>query len=188
MTTPNKGVSMKIFKILALIAMFMGVSVYASDASVKLDRDAEYAVKQFYKKVNGGNKFLSQAKGYLVFPSVTKAGFVVGGSYGEGVLRVQGQTKSYYSVTSGSIGFQAGAQQYSMIIAFLTDASLRNFMKSDGWEAGMDGSLVISDKGFNKDISSISYEKPIIVFAYGTKGLMGGISVKGNKFKRIIPQ
>ena len=82
---------------------------------------------------------------------------MVGGSYGEGVLRVNGQTQHYYSVTSASLGFQWGAQQHAMIIVFLSDTSLRNFIASNGWEAGVE------------------------------KGLMGGISLEGNKFQRIVP-
>ena len=45
-----------------------------------------------------------KAEGILVFPSVTKAGLVVGGEYGEGALRIRNQTVGYYSATAGSIG------------------------------------------------------------------------------------
>ena len=42
----------------------------------------------------------------------------------EGALRINGHTKHYYDMTAASIGFQAGAQEYSMLIAYLSDAAL----------------------------------------------------------------
>ena len=63
----------------------------------------------------------------LFFLMLNEAGFFIGGKYGEGVLRVNGVTKGYYSITSASLGLQMGAQQYSLIIAFTTDQALNNF-------------------------------------------------------------
>lgn len=175
--------------LLALLLVFtFHTSLFADAASQKLEKSSNQAVAKFVKQFKGAEAFINNASGYLVFPKITKAGFMVGGSYGEGVLRVNGQTKHYYSVTSASFGFQAGAQQHSMIIAFLSETSLRNFINSNGWEAGVDGTIAIADWGKSKDISSISYEKPIVAFIFGEKGLMGGISLEGNKFQRIIPQ
>ena len=57
----------------------------------------------------------------LVFPTVVKAGFGIGGEYGEGVLQIRGQTAGYYNIISGSIGFQLGAQARSVIIMFMTE-------------------------------------------------------------------
>ena len=179
----------KLRYLMLVAALFFGLSSFsmASAASQKLDKECNAAVAKFLKEVEGGQSFLNKVKGYLVFPKITKAGFMIGGSYGEGALRVDGQTKHYYSVTSASFGFQAGAQQHSMIIAFLSEASLNNFIKSNGWEAGIDGSIAVIDKGISKDITSISYEKPIVAFIYGEKGLMGSLSIEGNKFQKIVP-
>ena len=44
-------------------------------------------------------------------------------------------------MTSASIGYQIGVQEHSVLIAFISEASLNNFIKSDGWEAGVDGSI-----------------------------------------------
>ena len=153
-----------------------------------LNADVDTAIKKFEKEIIGGAKFLSKVKGYLVFPSVIKGGFIVGAEYGEGALRVDGVTKHFYSMTSASIGYQAGYQEHTVLIAFVSEASLNNFIKSNGWEAGVDGAITVADWGKSKDISSISYEKPIIAFIYGAEGLMAGVSVEGTKFQRIIPK
>ena len=172
---------------LALIAsLILLLSSYSmAEPATVIDAKANEALKQFYNEVKGGEEFLSTVKGYLVFPSVTKAGFVVGGKYGEGVLHIAGQTKGYYSIASGSIGFQMGLQQTSYVIAFVSQTALDNFMKSDGWEAGVDGAVTVAKWGAGKDISSISYENPIYVFVYGAKGLMYNLNIEGTKFTKI---
>jgi len=153
-----------------------------------LEEEANMALAQFYHDVKGSKTFLSKVEGYLVFPNILKAGFIIGGEYGEGVLRVRGETKHYYSLISGSIGFQAGLQQTAMIIAFISKDSLLNFVRSDGWEAGVDGSIAIAQWGAGVDIGSISFEKPIVAFIFNSKGLMGSLSIEGTKFTRINPQ
>ena len=172
---------------LALIAsLVLLLSSYsmAEPASV-IEAKANEALKQFAKEVKGSEEFLSKTKGYLVFPSVVKAGFVVGGEYGEGVLRVNGETKGYYSIASASVGFQLGLQKTSYVIAFGSQAALDNFIKSDGWEAGVDGSITVAEWGKGKDIGSISFEKPIYAFVFGAKGLMYNLSLEGTKFTKI---
>ena len=171
-----------------LVLISLTFTQFASAKSAtQINSEVDAAIKKFEKEVMGGSKFLSKVKGYLVFPSVIKGGFIVGAEYGEGALRINGVTRHYYSMTSASIGYQAGVQEHSVLIAFLSEASLRNFIKSNGWEAGVDGSITVSDWGKNKDISSISYEKPIVAFIYGAEGLMLGVSIEGTKFQRILP-
>jgi len=175
-------------KLLVLISLIFTQHALADQKAAELDKKVDLAIKKFETQVEGGAKFLSKVKGYLVIPSVIKAGFIIGGEYGTGSLRINGVTKHYYSLTSASVGYQIGAQEHSVLIAFLSEASLNNFMSSNGWEAGVDGSVAVADWGKTGDISSISYEKPIVAFMYGTKGLMAGATIKGTKFKRIIPQ
>ncbi len=179
--------NLKTTLILILISILFTQSTYAKPIQ-ELEGDVDFAIKEFERKVNGAGDFLAKAKGYLVIPTVIKGGFILGGEYGEGALRIDGETKHYYSMTSASIGYQAGVQIYSIIIVFSSEASLYNFIQSDGWEAGVDGSIAVSNWGASKDITSISYEKPIVAFIYGQKGFMASASVEGTKFQRIIPQ
>ncbi|RRS30688.1 MAG: hypothetical protein P794_05795 [Epsilonproteobacteria bacterium (ex Lamellibrachia satsuma)] len=173
--------------LITALVLLLGSYSMAEPASV-IEAKANEAVKQFTKHVKGGEEFLSKVEGYLVFPSVIKGGFVVGGEYGEGVLRIKGETKHYYRITSGSVGFQMGLQKTSYLIAFVSKSALDNFIKSDGWEGGVDGAVTFVKWGIGKDISSISYEKPIYGFVFGSKGLMYNLTLEGTKFTRIIPQ
>lgn len=171
---------------LGILFILLFTQFTVAQTAQELDAKVDSAIVKFKQEVPGGTNFLPKVKGYLVFPSVIKAGLIVGGKYGEGALRINGKTQHYYDMTSASIGLQAGAQEYSMLIAFLSEESLNNFINSNGWEAGVDGTITISDWGKSKDISSMSFEKPIIAFIYGEKGYMASISIAGTKFRRIV--
>jgi lipid-binding SYLF domain-containing protein len=77
-------------------------------------------LERFYYQVPGAQGLAARAAGVLVFPTVIKAGFGVGGEYGEGAMQVGGRTVAFYNVLSASIGFQVGAQARSVIIIFMT--------------------------------------------------------------------
>ena len=170
-----------------MLVLSFVTGLYADPAKV-LEAKADVAVEQFVKKVKGADTFLKRVKGYLVFPDVYKAGFVVGGEYGEGVLRVGGKTVGYYSMTTASVGFQIGAQKSTYLFAFADQFALDQFMKGNGWQAGVDGSIAVAKWGQGVDISTISFEKPIYAFVFNNKGLMANINLEGTKFTRIIPQ
>ena len=81
------------------------------------------------------------------FVKITKAGFIFGGSYGEGVLKIGGAPVDFYSVASASYGYQIGALQYSHVIFFMTEDALKTFRITDGWEIGADAEVFFRKKG-----------------------------------------
>jgi len=172
--------------VLGLITQFMfSMSVQAA-SKVEIDLYVEDAMKQFQKHTSAGTKLASQAKGILIFPKVYKIGVVIGGEYGEGVLKVGGATVNYYSVASASIGFQLGAQMRSQVILFMTDEALQKFRDSQGWEAGLDGSVAIATIGVGDTIDTNTAQQSIIGFIFSNKGLMFNLSLEGSKFTPII--
>ncbi|MDQ7086244.1 MAG: YSC84-related protein [Sulfurovum sp.] len=171
-----------------IIAVLLFVSTMSFGASkAVLDAQIKEALIAFEEEIPGGNTFIANAKGYMIFPQVIKAGFVIGGEHGEGILIENNSSipKSYYSMTSASIGLQAGAQTTTYVIVFTTAQMLHSFKVSNGIEGSIDGSIAIAKWGKGKDISSLSFEKPIIVFAFSQKGLMYNLNVKGTKFTKI---
>jgi lipid-binding SYLF domain-containing protein len=120
-----------------------------------------------------------------VFPSVVKAGIGIGGEYGEGALIIKGKTAAYYNVASASIGLQLGAQARSQIILFMNDKVLSKFRSSDGWEAGVDGSVALATLGAGGAISTETAKKPIIGFIFSDKGLMYNLTFEGSKITQI---
>ena len=88
-----------------------------AEAAPVIDAKVDVALKQFKKK-KGAAEFVKKAYAVLVFPSVVKGGFGIGGEYGEGAVRVDGNTTAYYKITSASFGFQLGVQKTSYVFAF----------------------------------------------------------------------
>lgn len=168
-------------------AAFLAVNVQAAtkgeiNASVKASKE------RFVKDVKGASEYLKIAKGVLVMPNITKAGFVVGGQYGTGALQVGGKTINYYSLAGASVGFQAGAEKYDMIILFITDESLNKFQASNGWEAGVDAEVTMIKVGADASLETLRSQSPVVGFVIDQKGLMGGVSIKGAKFSKTQPK
>ena len=153
----------------------------ASITEVKVDE----TIQVFKDDVKGADVFLAQASGYLVFPRVIKVGIGIGGETGEGALRVGGKTDGYYRTSSGSIGFQLGAQAKSIVIAFMTQDALDKFRNSTGWKAGVDGSVALIDIGIGKAIDTNNLKDPVIGFIFGSKGLMYNLTLEGSKFTKL---
>lgn len=175
---------MKLKLVLAAVALLLSTNTLAA-AAAEIDARANEAIKTFHEQIDGSEVFLSQAAGYLVFPRVVKVGIGVGAEHGEGVLRVGGKTVAYYSTTSGSIGFQLGAQAKSIVIAFMTRESLRKFRESSGWKVGVDGSVALIDLGGGKTIDTDNVRDPVVGFIYGSKGLMYNLTLEGSKFTKL---
>ncbi|MBT8083487.1 MAG: hypothetical protein KJP08_03290 [Gammaproteobacteria bacterium] len=178
---------MKFRKLSGLSLLLAAIIIAAGCATTgsSLDRDVDEALGVFRQQVDGSDVFLSQAAGYLVFPKVYKAGVGVGAETGEGVLRIGGSTVAYYRTTSGSVGFQLGAQAKSIVIAFMTREALDKFRNSEGWKVGVDGSVALIDIGAGKTIDSQNIVDPVVGFIFGSKGLMYNLTLEGTKFSRL---
>jgi lipid-binding SYLF domain-containing protein len=172
------------FTLLLCTGLFAAQPALAASKRV-LDVEVEEALERFYKEVGGAKKFASIAEGILVFPSVIKAGFGIGGEYGEGALLIKGKTVDYYSTAAASIGFQLGAQSKTVILVFTEKSALKKFRGSDGWEAGVDGSVALVDLGAGGTIDTSTIKDPIVAFVFGNKGLMYNLTLEGSKYSKL---
>jgi lipid-binding SYLF domain-containing protein len=181
----NKGNAGAWFISLLLVFGFaVSSSAYAKSAT-EIEIEVDETIKEFKQEIKGGGEFLKRASGVLVFPTVLKAGFVLGGEYGEGALRVGGKTVDYYSTAAGSLGFQIGAQSKSIVVVFMNSEALADFRKSEGWKAGVDGSVALIEWGVGEDINTIDVKDPIVGFVFSNKGLMFNLNLEGSKFTRL---
>ena len=180
--------SLKRVVIIALVTFCFAVFQIA-DADAATAREINVSVNatltNFLKDVKGAKEYLNAAKGVLVFPNVYKAGFGLGGEYGEGALRIGGKTVDYYSTVAGSFGFQLGAQKKTLILVFMQNDALNSFRKSNGWKAGVDGSVALITVGIGGAIDTTNIKDPIVAFAFDQKGLMYNLTIEGSKFTKI---
>jgi len=144
-------------------------------------------LSKLYQTAPASRELVARAKGVLVFPNVLEAGFVIGGEYGKGALRVNNRTEGYYSTTAGSVGFQAGAQSKAIVVLFMTQDSLDKFRNSDGWTVGADATVALANVGANGNIDSNTVQQPIVGFVMTNGGIMAGVSLQGAKISKINP-
>ncbi|HJV63262.1 MAG TPA: YSC84-related protein [Albitalea sp.] len=157
----------------------------AQDPSAKrrsIDADVESALARLYAQVPSARDLVGKAKGVLVMPSVISAGLGIGGSYGEGALRVGGGSAGYYKLASASVGLIAGAQSRAMFVLFMTQPALDRFRASSGWTAGVDASVAVATVGVNGQIDTKTLQQPVIGFVLTNVGLMANLSLEGARF------
>jgi lipid-binding SYLF domain-containing protein len=159
-------------------------AVQAATAA-EIRRDGTAALKKLAATTPKAKELADRAKGVLVFPSVVKAGFMVGGLFGEGVLFKEGKAVAYYNTVAASYGFQAGVQTYGYAMLLMNDAALQYLNKSDGWELGTGPSIVVVDQGAAGALSTSTARDDVYAFIFNQKGLMGGLGLQGTKITKI---
>lgn len=169
----------------ALVIAGLPLAASAKSAA-EIDAEVDAALGEFRETVKGSEGLLAKADGVLVFPSVIKAGIGIGGEYGEGALRVGGETVDYYSTAAASIGFQLGAQAKTVILVFLDPDALAKFRNSSGWEVGVDGSVALIEVGAGGAINTANIQSPIVGFVIGQKGLMYNLTLEGTKMTKVV--
>ncbi|MBT2324230.1 twin-arginine translocation pathway signal [Variovorax paradoxus] len=158
-------------------------SASASRASIEAQADA--ALSKLYNAVPGSREMVARSAGVVVFPSVIGASLGVGAEYGRGALRANGRTQAYYSMTAGSIGFQAGAQSRAVFYVFTTGEALNRFRSSKGWTAGVDATVAAATLGATGGIDSNTIRQPVVGFVLTNVGLEAGVALQGAKISEI---
>ena len=151
----------------------------------EIDSSVNATLNLFFREVWSSRELANKAFAILVFPTVIKAGFGIGGEYGEGALHIRGRTAGYFNIVSASFGFQLGAQARSVIIMFMTPEALAGFRRVEGFKVGVDGSVAIIVVGAGGSIDTDKVTSPVIGFILDPKGLMYNLTLEGSKITRI---
>jgi lipid-binding SYLF domain-containing protein len=176
----------KNIRALAIVA-FASVALFQNPvfAQSSIEDDATAALQTLYTDVPTAKVIGDKAKAILVFPSIVKAGFMVGAQYGEGVLFVNGKLVAHYNSAAASYGLQAGVQTFGYALFLMTDEALKYLDKSDGWEIGVGPSIVIVDIGKAKTLTTTTLKDDIYAFIFNQKGLMAGLGLQGSKITKL---
>ena len=127
-------------------------------------------------------KLLDKAEAIAVFPGVIKAGFIVGGRVGDGVIsrRVKGgwSAPAFFNLAGGSVGLQIGASKTDFVLLFMNDEALGGLLK-DKFEIGGEGSVAAGPVGRSASASTDALLKAGIISYSRSKGLFAGLEIKG---------
>ena len=176
--------------VLVFLAALLALSVPHPAAgqvatAAEIDRDVTAALNSLFASTPTAKELAAKAKGVVVFPSIMKAGFMVGGQYGEGALRRGSKTVGYYNTAAASYGLQAGAQVYGYALFFMTESAMQFLDKTDGWELGSAPSVVVLDQGAAGSLSTTTLQSDMYAFFFNQKGVMGGLGLQGSKITKI---
>ena len=157
----------------------LATSAWDKDESVEYDAKAKEALAAFRKEDPSIDSFIEQSVGYVVIPTVGKAGFGIGGARGKGVLYENGEVTAVVTLSQLSIGFQWGGQAYSEFLFFQDTPTLSNF-KQGNYELNAQASAVAVTAGASADAAFVN---GMAIFTQAKGGLMYEAAVGGQKFK-----
>ena len=186
---------MKTYRFFALLAAMTVALCFSSLAYA----DSYSNAINVFKKSPSVQPFFENAYGYALFPTIGKAGFVVGGAYGEGKVYIGGQVTGTSSIIKLSIGWQAGGQAFSEIIFFKDKRAYDEFTAGEfAFDAQASAVVVtagVQAQGGTKGVSAsatagpatgaqaeTSYTKGMAVFVHTRGGLMYEAAIGGQKF------
>ena len=179
----------------AIIIFFAASNSFAADATL----DSKLSeTETLFRNAGASSSMFANSYGYALFPTIGKAGFVVGIAGGKGVVFVGGQPVGDTTMSQVTLGFQAGGEAYSQII-FFEDARSHKEFAAGNFEFGATANAVVITAGANASggtsggslgvsggkndaTTAGSYHKGMAVFKIAKFGLMFEASIGGQKF------
>jgi lipid-binding SYLF domain-containing protein len=174
-----KNILTSILSLALVLASAMAFAGWDPDEAAEYDAKAQEAIAAFKEKDPTISRFFESSVGYVVIPTVGKAGFGIGGARGKGLLYENGAITAIVTLTQLSFGFQWGGQAYSEFLFFEDAATLTNF-KRGNYELGAQASAVAITAGASADAE---FNGGMAIFTQAKGGLMYEASVGGQKFK-----
>ncbi len=175
--------------VVSAVALLLFVPAVFADKSQEQQRLHESA--QVMRQIlnvpdNIPQNLLDKAKCVLVFPSVVKAAFLVGGSYGHGAMVCRTGADfngpwgppSMYSLEGGSFGFQIGGQATDLVLLVMNDSGVNSLLQSKV-KLGVGASIAAGPKGRSASASTDAYMRAEILSYSRARGVFAGISLKG---------
>ena len=148
------------------------------EASITVDR-----LREETKKSGELDNALRYAKGVLIVPSLYKAGFIIGGAYGDGVLLMRQPDgrfgdPAFYRMTGGSLGLQIGLQSSAVVFVIRTEKALTAILE-DEFKMGANAGIAVGSVGAGAEAATTTHVGNDIVAYSKAAGLFVGGSLEG---------
>ncbi len=168
-----------------ILAVSLVTNIYASAEEQKVKESIKTIKKMLTLPEKAIPPLLFQkAEAVAIIPSIYKAGFILGGRYGSGILVAKDESGRYTNpvfikLIGGSIGLQFGFSSSDIVLVFKTKRSIIG-LESSKFTLGVDASLAAGPTGREAGVGGdLFLESEVYVYAL-TKGLYAGLSVAGN--------
>jgi lipid-binding SYLF domain-containing protein len=168
---------------LASFVVALGVTAapaYAETDQQKLVDSADKTLANFMRdpEMTWLQQNIGRAKAVLIAPEIVKAGFIFGGSGGRAVLVANEGGKwrgpSFYTMATGSVGFQAGVSVSEMVTLVMTEKGLNSLMAAS-FKLGGDASVAAGPVGAGAKSDIVA---DLVAFTRA-KGIYGGLNLDG---------
>jgi lipid-binding SYLF domain-containing protein len=178
--------------LLAAVPLFAGVA--SASAQTKVDdrlKDSGRVLKEILDVPDSiPQELLDKADCVVVFPSVLKAAFIVGGSYGRGAMSCrQGQdfrgpwgAPSMMALEGGSFGFQIGGQATDFVLLVMNESGARGILASKV-KLGADASVAAGPVGRDASADTDATLRAEILSYSRARGLFAGVSLEGSTIR-----
>jgi len=171
--------------ILLATTLFVPAAKAQSDTQVVIDGARKTLADLRHDKAFGtAAHALHHARAVLIVPRLIKAGFMIGGEGGEGVLMVQARdatwsNPAFYGIGSASFGLQAGAEQSELVLLVMTQRGLDGLL-NDHFKVGAQGGITVATLGSGVEAAISGANPPDIMVWSSSTGLYGGLTIDGS--------
>jgi len=180
-------------KTIAILVWCLGLGLAFSPQALadKLKEDAEIIVnkariviEEVKNAPDSGAAYdlIRQSAGVAIIPDMFKGGFIVGGSYGKGVVVARKDGKwsgpSFVYIGAGSVGFQIGAQLTDLILVVIGQNTMDSFLRTN-FKLGADAAIAVGPLGAQATAATEILLKGGIYSYSRAKGLFAGVSLEG---------
>jgi len=177
---------MKKTVLIILLFSFCSISAQANEDNDQTLRDSLSVIDEIMNSPDEEipSELISQAKAILIFPTLVKAGFFVGGRYGNGVAsmrtKITGKFSppAFFTQAGLSFGFQVGAEAVDLILLVMTQRGLESLLK-DELTLGADAAVSAGPVGRHAEASTDIGMRGEIYSYSRSKGAFAGVSLKG---------
>ena len=176
-----------IFILAAAIILSTGLNAFAEEKAHerRIRMSAELIQKMTDQDDSGSMAdVIKSGKGVAIFPAVTKAGLVIGGQVGEGLVLLRNPNgtwsgPSFMGLSGASIGLQIGAQSVGLVLVITNEDGLRAFTGGNSFKLGADVAIAAGPLGRDASAATDSRAKASIYSYSMSKGLFAGLTLEG---------
>jgi len=165
----------------ALLSM-LAAGVGADSAST-IDADVDATLAELMDRAPNVAALVDKASGVLVFPDMVVMGFGEGGQYGEGALRVRGETVAYFAVAGPLAEPGNGRRVKREMLLFMTPESLLKLRETRSYRVGVDAEVLALEPG-GAEVDQLAPEG-VLGLSVDDAGAIALSTMQGNVIARI---
>jgi lipid-binding SYLF domain-containing protein len=187
---PIAGVALLVSALLASPVSGGAAAQDKDDQEAKRVADATVAFSEIMAADDSAipTAILDKAEAIAIFPTTIRAGLVVGGQRGRGILSVRGESgtwsaPAFLTLTGGSVGLQIGAQATDLVLVIMNRRGLENLVRNQ-FKVGADASVAAGPVGRDAQAATDIQMRAKILGYSRARGVFAGVTINGSTIRQ----